>query len=62
VIRARILFPLRNGSVTVAAKPTADARVRFFLFEVFLEQFGGRCTPSTVTTTDLASLLGSEEM
>ncbi len=26
MIRARTLFPLRNGSVTVAAKPTADAR------------------------------------
>ncbi len=26
MIRARTLFPLRNGPVTVAAKPTADAR------------------------------------
>jgi hypothetical protein len=28
--RARTLFPLRNGSVTVAAKPTADARAGSF--------------------------------
>ncbi|MGA7796739.1 MAG: hypothetical protein WCA19_27230 [Candidatus Acidiferrales bacterium] len=61
MIRARTLFPLRNGSVTVAAKPTADARA-VLSSEVFLEQLEGRCTPSMVTTTDLASLLGSEEI
>ena len=50
MIRARTLFPLRNGSVPVAAKSTADALpVRFC--ECFSDSLRDRRTPFTVTKT-----------